>query len=151
MSSGRPAARPFPNEAEQWSNLSPAAGVVQEARVHACVEPDAVAPLLSSMGAFNFAQKAGCVTVDNNDPVPLEELSVGGVANGVVIKVLPWGATVDVGAVKAGMLLLPRDLRSEIQRGDYVQGMIVKSIDVNRRRFCLIMEAPLLEEIADVF
>jgi len=76
---------------------------------------------------------------------PLDRLWEGAVADGIVVRLVSKGVLVDIGAEKLGILAVSEDVRSQLRKGDVIQGMTIDSIDLQKRQFSLFMEDPQLK------
>lgn len=83
---------------------------------------------------------------NNPNGLPTSKFKVGHTADGVVTNIGPQGVFVDIGAVRDGVLKVPRSLAKEFRVGDEVHGMTIEAADAQSERITLSLEDPELKE-----
>lgn len=65
----------------------------------------------------------------HQDGLLLSELEVGEEVEGSVTNVNNYGVFVDIGAVKDGRLLIPKEEWKKFRKGDRIEGMVIENVD----------------------
>jgi len=92
--------------------------------------------------------KATKQDADWNHPnaLAIGNYKVGGQADGIVTNIQSQGVFIDIGAVRDGLLKVPKSLAKQFRVGDEVHGMTIEAVDKDADRVTLSLEDPELKE-----
>lgn len=76
--------------------------------------------------------------------IPIEDLKVGTMCDGIVSNRNPYGIFVNIGCEKDARLQVPRSVGSKFRRGDEVYGMKIESVDLERYQITVSLDDPEL-------